>query len=36
MIAAGWQGLMLIGGDFNLNRFKSNKSNGVINQKYAD
>jgi hypothetical protein len=35
-IAASWQGPLLIGGDFNLSRFRSDKSNGVINQKYVN
>jgi len=31
-----WRGPTLIGGDFNLVRFSSDKSNGVINHKWAD
>jgi hypothetical protein len=31
-----WQGPMLIGGDFNLVRFISDKSNGQINHRWAD
>jgi hypothetical protein len=31
-----WQGPTLIGGDFNLVRFVSDKSNGVINHRWAD
>jgi hypothetical protein len=35
-IVACWQGPMVISGDFNLSRFSSDKSNGRINQRYAD
>jgi hypothetical protein len=31
-----WQGTLLIGGDFNLVRFTSDKSNGQINHRWAD
>lgn len=31
-----WQGPSVIGGDFNLVRFSSDKSNGVINHRCAD
>ena len=31
-----WQGPILIGGDFNLVRFSRNKSNGIINHRWAD
>jgi hypothetical protein len=36
LVLAGWQGPILVGGDFNLNIFCSDKSNGKINQKFAD
>jgi hypothetical protein len=32
-VLAGWQGPCLLGGDFNLSRFPSDKSNGRINKK---
>ena len=32
-IMASWQGPLLIGGDFNLVRFISDKSNGQINHR---
>lgn len=35
-IMSTWQGPTLVGGDFNLVRFVSDKSNGVINHKWAD
>jgi hypothetical protein len=35
-VMAGWQGPTLIGGDFNLIRFTSDKSNGIINHRWAD
>jgi hypothetical protein len=35
-ILASWQGPWLIGGDFILIRFRSDKSTGRINQKLAD
>jgi endonuclease/exonuclease/phosphatase family metal-dependent hydrolase len=36
MILGSWQGPLLIGGDFNLCRFRTDKSNGNINQRYED
>jgi hypothetical protein len=36
VILASWQGPILIGGDFNLSRFTSDKNNGRISQKWAD
>jgi hypothetical protein len=35
MVLGSWRGLTLIWGDFNLCRFRSDKSNGAVNQKYA-
>jgi hypothetical protein len=35
-VLANNQGPIVIGGDFNLNRFVSDKNNGGINQRYAD
>jgi hypothetical protein len=35
IVLASWQGPTLVGGDFNLSRFPSDKSNGHINQKCA-
>jgi hypothetical protein len=35
-ILGKWQGPTLIGGDFNLVRFASDKSNGRINEKWAN
>lgn len=35
-IMSSWQGLLLIGGDFNLVRFVSDKNNGQINHKWAN
>jgi hypothetical protein len=32
-VLAGWQGPCLLGRDFNLSRFPSDKSNGRINKK---
>jgi hypothetical protein len=34
LVLSAWQGPIVIGGDFNLNRFASVKSNGRINQKW--
>jgi hypothetical protein len=36
VVLAGWQGPVVVGGDFNLCRFASDKSNGRIHQKLAD
>jgi hypothetical protein len=35
-VMASWQGPTLIGGDFNLVRFSTDKSNGIINHRWAD
>lgn len=35
-VMGSWQGPTIIGGDFNLVRFRSDKSNGVINHRWAD
>jgi hypothetical protein len=35
-ILAMWQGPIIIGGDFNLSRFVTDKSNGRINQKFVN
>jgi hypothetical protein len=35
-ILSRWRGPTMIGGDFNHSRFSLDKSNGVINQRYAD
>jgi hypothetical protein len=35
-VMSSWQGPLVIGGDFNLSRFLTDKSNGRIVQKYAD
>jgi hypothetical protein len=35
-IMSSWQDPILVGGDFNLSRFISDKSNGRINQKFAN
>jgi hypothetical protein len=35
-VMASWEGPTLIGGDFNLVRFASDKSNGIINHRWAD
>jgi hypothetical protein len=35
VVLAGWQNPTLIGGDFNLSRFTTDKSNGRINKKWA-
>lgn len=35
-VMGSWQGPVVLGGDFNLVRFSSDKSNGVINHKWAD
>jgi hypothetical protein len=35
-MVACWQGPLVVGGDFNLSRFPSDKSNGRIDQRYAD
>jgi hypothetical protein len=35
-VVAHWQGPTIIAGDFNLTRFASDKSNGIINHKWAD
>jgi hypothetical protein len=35
-VVAHWQGPTVIAGDFNLTRFASDKSNGIINHKWAD
>jgi hypothetical protein len=36
VVLPSWQGPTLVGGDFNLSRFPSDKSNGHINQKWVD
>jgi hypothetical protein len=36
LVLSSWQGPTLVGGDFNLSRFPSDKSNGRINLKRAD
>jgi hypothetical protein len=36
VVLASWQGSTLVGGNFNLSRFPLDKSNGHINQKWAD
>lgn len=36
VVMSAWQGPTLVGGDFNLIRFTSDKSNGVINHRWAD
>jgi hypothetical protein len=36
LVMAAWKGPVMIGGDFNLSRFVSDKSNGRINKKWAD
>jgi hypothetical protein len=36
VVLSSWQGPTLVGGDFNLSRFSSDKSNGRINQKWVD
>lgn len=36
LLMTSWQGPLLIGGDFNLVRFTSDKSNGVINHRWSD
>jgi hypothetical protein len=33
LVLSAWHGPIVIGGDFNLSRFTSDKSNGRINQK---
>jgi hypothetical protein len=35
-MVACWQDPLVVGGDFNLSRFASDKSNGRIDQRYAD
>jgi mannosylglycoprotein endo-beta-mannosidase len=35
-VMSSWQGPLLIGGDFNLVRFLSNKSNSIIDHRWAD
>jgi exonuclease III len=35
-LMTSWQGPLLIGGDFNLVRFTSDKSNGQINHRWDD
>lgn len=35
-VMGAWNGPTMIGGDFNLTRFASDKNNGVINQKWAN
>jgi hypothetical protein len=36
LILEGWQGPIMLGGDFNLCRFSTDKNNGNINQKFSD
>ncbi|CAD6240521.1 unnamed protein product [Miscanthus lutarioriparius] len=36
LVMNSWQGPILIGGDFNLVRFLSDKNNGIINHRWAD
>jgi endonuclease/exonuclease/phosphatase (EEP) superfamily protein YafD len=36
MILSSWRGPILVGGDFNLCRVRTNKSNGNINKRFAD
>lgn len=35
-VMGSWNGATLIGGDFNLVRFSSDKSNGIINHRWSD
>jgi hypothetical protein len=35
-ILARWQGGMMVGGDFNLSRFSSDKNNGRVSLKFVD
>lgn len=35
-VMSNWNGPILIGGDFNLVRFATEKSNGIINHRWAD
>jgi exonuclease III len=36
LVMSAWQGPMVIGGDFNVSRFVSDKINGRINEKWVD
>jgi hypothetical protein len=36
LVLEGWQGPIMVGGDFNLCRFSFDKNNGRINQRFGD